>query len=480
MTTNQTIILTLVFYKLLLLGIGLWASRRVKNEADFFLGGQGLGPWTAGLSYAASTSSAWVLLGFTGAVYAKGLVALWLLPGVFGGYILTWLVMGKKLNEETAAKGHITIVDFITDGFSPGVKRVTGLVSAAMILFCFVFYISSQFQAAGNAFTSIFGISSTEAIMLGAVIIVVYCLLGGFWAASVTDAIQAMVMMLACIIVPVAIISAAGGLSGVAEKIHHVVPPEYFNWSGEGAWTMGALGLAMGYVATGLGAPGQPQLLNRIMAVKDDRSRKMAAAITISWGAIIFTGLVLLAFAARALSLQDDGEAIFFVAAKNYLPPVLAGIVLAAVLSAVMSTVDSLLLAAASAISHDSGLQFDSPKAALLAGRIAMVVVAVVAVLMTMYLPQKIFDRVLFAWVALGAAFGPTVLLKCLGLKTKEKFVLGAIIAGFVIAVSGYNLGLYFDGNGISDYGFAQIMEKYLSWGAGIAILLAGRQKLTS
>ena len=467
MTTNQTILITLIFYKALLLGIGFWASRRVKTESDFFLAGQGLGPWTAGLSYAASTSSAWVLLGFTGAVYAQGLVALWLLPGIFGGYIMTWLIMGKRLNAETAEKGHITIVDFLTDGFSPKVKRVTGLVAAFMILFCFVFYISSQFQAAGNAFTSIFAMNATEAILLGAVIIVFYCLLGGFWAASITDAIQAMVMMLACILVPIAIVSAAGGLGGVADKIHQSTPPEYFSWSGQGALTMGALGLAMGYVATGLGAPGQPQLLNRIMAVKDDRSRKMAAAITISWGAIIFTGLVLLAFAARALSLEESGEALFFVAAKNYLPPVVAGIVLAAVLSAVMSTVDSLLLAAASAISHDSGMKFEAPQRALLAGRIAMVCVAVIAVLMTLYLPKDIFSRVLFAWVALGAAFGPSVLLKCLGVRSKETFVLAAIIAGFVIAVTGYNL----------EGPFSEIMEKYLSWITGIAILLLGRQK---
>lgn len=467
MSANFTIVITLVLYKLVLLGIGFWASRRVKTESDFFLAGQGLGPVTAGLSYAASTSSAWVLLGFTGLVYAKGLIGLWLLPGIFGGYIMTWMVMGPKLNAETREKGHITIVDFMTDGFSPKFKRWTGLTAAAMILFCAVLYTAPQFDAAGKAFTTIFNISSREAILLGAAIIVAYCLMGGFWAASISDAIQGMVMMIATILVPLAILSAAGGPAEMMATLKANTPPEFFSWSGKGAWSMAAIGVAMGLFGTGLGALGQPQLLNRIMAVKDARARKTAAAITIGWGLVIYSGLVMLAFAGRSLGMQSGGEQLFFVAAKDYLPPVMAGIVLATVLSAVMSTVDSLFLAAASAISHDSGLKFDTPQKALRAGRLAMVAVAITAVLLTLYLPQTIFKRVLFAWVALGAAFGPTILLKCLGFRAREGFVLAAIIAGFVIAVTGYNI----------PGGTGEVIEKWLSWIAGLIILFLGRQK---
>ena len=157
MQTTTIVLWTLIFYKALLLGVGFWASRRVKTESDFFLAGQGLGAWTAGLSYAASTSSAWVLLGFTGIVYSKGLVGLWLIPGIFGGYILTWLVIGPRLNAETAERGYLTIVDFITSDVAAQWRRRIGIICAAMILFCFVFYISSQFQAAGNALTEVFG-----------------------------------------------------------------------------------------------------------------------------------------------------------------------------------------------------------------------------------------------------------------------------------------------------------------------------------
>jgi sodium/proline symporter len=399
-------------------------------------------------------------------VFTQGAVGLWLVPGIFGGYLLTWLVMGPKLNAETAAKGHITIVDFITEGMGGSMKRATGLLCAGLILFCFVFYISSQFQAAGNALDEVFGLGMAEAVILGAVVIVAYCLLGGFWAASMTDALQAGVMMLACILVPVATVIAAGGVGTVIETLHATEHHDYFSFT-KGAAGMAGIGVAMGLFGTGLGALGQPQLLNRIMAVRTDRARKQAAAITIGWGVVIYSGLICLAFAGRALQIDTGGESLFFAAAQAYLPSVLAGVVIAAVLSAVMSTVDSLLLAAASAVSHDSGVTYSNPKEALLFGRLAMVGVAVIAVLLTLFLPQEIFSRVLFSWVALGAAFGPVVLVSCLGIQVRDGFKLTAIIAGFVIAVTAYGI----DGT------LADVVEKWGSWAVGLVVLFAGRKR---
>ena len=475
MSSTTVVLITLIAYKIVLLGIGYWASKRVKTESDFFLAGRGhedealggssgLGAWTAGLSYAASTSSAWVLLGFTGMVFTQGAVGLWLVPGIFGGYLLTWLVMGPKLNAETAAKGHITIVDFITEGMSGPLKRATGLVCAGLILFCFVFYISSQFQAAGNALDDVFGLGIAEAVIFGAIVIVAYCLLGGFWAASMTDALQAGVMLLACILVPVATVMAAGGVGAVVETLHAREHHDYFSFT-KGAAGMAGVGVAMGLFGTGLGALGQPQLLNRIMAVRTQAERKKAAAITVGWGLVIYSGLICLAFAGRALQVDTGGESLFFAAAQEYLPSVVAGIVIAAVLSAVMSTVDSLLLAAASAVSHDSGIQYESPARALLLGRVSMVGVAVVAVLLTLFLPQEIFSRVLFSWVALGAAFGPVILVSCLGMRVRDGFRLAAILAGFIIAVTAYGI----------DGSLADVVEKWGSWAAGLLILFLGK-----
>ena len=469
MSDTTIVLMTLIAYKLLLLGVGWWASKRVSDESDFFLAsggeGSGLGAWTAGLSYAASTSSAWVLLGFTGLVFAKGVVGLWLVPGIFGGYLLTWLVMGPRLNAETAAKGHITIVDFITEDMGASLKRLTGLLCAALILFCFVFYISSQFQAAGNALDEVFGLSISKAVILGAVVIVAYCLLGGFWAASVTDALQAGVMLLACLLVPIATVMAAGGIGAVIDTLHATQHHDYFSFT-EGAVGMAGIGAAMGLFGTGLGALGQPQLLNRIMAVRSQSERKKAAAITIGWGLIIYSGLICLAFAGRALNVETGGESLFFAAAQNYLPPVIAGVVIAAVLSAVMSTVDSLLLAAASAVSHDSGIKYDGPKRALFFGRLSMVAIAVFAVVLTLTLPKDIFSRVLFSWVALGAAFGPVILTKCLGWRVADGFKFAAILLGFSIAVGAYNVA------GPT----ADMIEKWGSWAAGLLILFLGRR----
>jgi len=472
MSSNTVVLLTLIGYKVLLLGIGFWASKRVHSEADYFIAGQGegrgLGAWTAGLSYAASTSSAWVLLGFTGMVFTKGVIALWLVPGIFAGYILTWLVMGPRLNAETSKRGHITIVDFIIGDVGEKWRRIIGIVCALMILFCFVFYISSQFQAAGNALTSVFGMNATEAILLGATVIVIYCLLGGFWAASITDALQAGVMLLACLIVPIMAVINAGGVGNIVAELHANQVPEYFSFTGGAAGMLG-LGAAMGLLGTGLGALGQPQLLNRIMATKDASTRRKGAMITIGWGILIYSGLTLLAFAAKSLALDVEGEKLFFEAAEAFLPAVLAGIVIAAVLSAVMSTVDSLLLAAASAVSHDMGLEYQSPEHALLFGRLAMIAVAVFAVLLTLYLPKDIFSRVLFSWVALGAAFGPTILTRCLGWKVRGGFVLAAILVGFIIAVYSSNQ------SGVS----ADMTEKWLSWIVGLAILFVGKERVS-
>lgn len=503
MTSTTVVLLTLVTYKIILLAIGFWASRRVKTETDFFLAGQGgnqpirdtidsgpldsgpldsgpldsgplsrrgssdagLGAWTAGLSYAASTSSAWVLLGFTGLVYSLGLVGLWLVPGIFSGYLLTWLVLGPRLNSDTAVRGHLTIIDFITADVQQKYVRPIGIMCAAMILFCFVFYISSQFQAAGNALSSVFGLSVAEAIILGAIVIITYCLMGGFLAASLTDALQAGVMMIACIIVPIAAVKAGGGLGAIWEVLQSNQSASYFSLTGKAA-NIAGLGFAMGLLGTGLGALGQPQLLNRIMAVKSQKERLKATVITVVWGTIIYSGLVCLALAGRAANLGADGESLFFIAAKTYLPPVLAGIVTAAVLSAVMSTVDSLLLAAASAVSHDMGIVYAKPQQALFYGRLAMVGVAIFAVLLTLYLPKDIFSRVLFSWVALGAAFGPSILTKCLGWHVNGAYIFAAIFIGFFTAVIFSNI----DGVG------ADIIEKWVSWAAGLTILSLGRQ----
>ncbi len=219
MSQSLVIAISLIAYKVILLGIGLWASRRVHTTTDFLLGGRNLGPWVAGLSYAASTSSAWVLLGFSGFVFSQGVVALWMLPGVWGGYVVVWLWFGPRMRVESKERGWLTQTDFLAANVAPVSRRQIAVLSSAMILFCFVFYIAAQFAAAATAFTSNFDMTFDHAVLLGATVILIYCLLGGFWAVSVTDMLQGIVMMLAAIIVPIAALNVAGGFEGIAQGL---------------------------------------------------------------------------------------------------------------------------------------------------------------------------------------------------------------------------------------------------------------------
>jgi sodium/proline symporter len=209
------VLATLVIYKIVLIAIGVWAARLNKSESDFFLGGRGLGPWVAGLSYAASTSSAWVLLGFSGFVYAFGVSALWMVPGTWLGYVGVWLWFGSRLRIETAEQGHVTASDFMAAKAGPVWKPAISMLAGFLVLFTFVFYIAAQFGAAAIAFESQFALSRTESVIIGAAVILIYGLLGGFWAVSLTDTLQGAIMALIAVLVPVLAVIAAGGPAGI-------------------------------------------------------------------------------------------------------------------------------------------------------------------------------------------------------------------------------------------------------------------------
>lgn len=442
MSPDTIIVLaTLVIYKLALVAIGFWASRRNRSEDDFFLGGRGLGAWVAGLSYAASTSSAWVLLGFTGFVYANGLSALWMVPGIWGGYVVVWLVFGRRLREETAERGHVTIVDFMTAETSGSMKTMIAFLSALLIFFCFIFYIAAQFGAAGTAFETQLGLPHTESLLIGALVILVYSLLGGFWAVSVTDMLQGALMALIAIVLPAAALIAAGGPSGVMESLSANAPEGYLSLTGPHAGFI-FMGFVLGIAAIGLGPFGQPHLIARLMAVKDEAARQQGFRIAMGWAFIVYIGMITLALSGRALTGgQAGGESLLYLLASDLFPPMLAGLIIAAVLSAVMSTVDSLLIATSAAVGHDMGVIRRFPGREVLIARIVMAVLVALAVALALALPATIFSRVLFAWSALGAAFGPVVLARVLNREPAGWAILMAIVAGFAMTVFFYLAG---------------------------------------
>ncbi len=434
------ILVSLVVYKLLLIGIGFWASRRVHSADDFLLGGRNLGPWVAGLSYAASTSSAWVLLGFSGFTFVYGVSALWMLPGIWGGYVVMWLWFGPRIRQESASRRYVTPTEFISANVHESSRKKIAALAALLITFCFIFYIAAQFDAAANAFVANFNMNSTTSLLLGAAIILLYCLLGGFWAASITDTLQGVVMMLAALIVPVLAVIEAGGFGEIVRTVGATNAALLDRSGGHAGFVF--IGFVLGLAGIGLGTLGQPHLLARLMAVRGEKERKQGFAIAMSWAVIVYIGMASLAMAARSLSVTPaSGEQIFYLMAEQLLPPLFAGIVIAAILSAVMSTVDSLLLAAAAAIAHDLGLSSRLKLGELALSRIVMTSLVIAAVTLALTLPDTIFNRVLFAWNALGAAFGPTIIARVLNKEPIASARIWSIVTGFGLTVLFYTYG---------------------------------------
>ncbi len=440
MEKTTVVALTLVLYKLLLISIGIWASKRNRNAEDFFLGGRGLGPVVAAISYSSSASSAWTLLGVSGAAYVLGLSVVWIALGSITGMLVAWFWIGPRLMNYTAARRHITLTDFLADDSQGGVRKAIVFAASMIVIFAFTFYVAAQFQGAGNTFSSTFALPMNQSIMLGALIIMVYTLLGGFWAVSVTDTVQGGLMSLTAILLPLVALAQAGGFGGFVDALHAVSTPDQLSWTAGNAGLV-AVGLVAGSLSIGFGTYGQPHLLVRFMALRDNKALHTARVITITWYLVVFGGMCLLGLVGHVLHpATANPEAIFFVLTDSLFTPVIGGILLAAVLSAIMSTADSQLLVAASAIAHDLGLGRGSERRSLLISRLTIVALVILAVLVSIYLPEKIFSRVLIAWTVLGAAFGPTVFMRLAGVALRPVGVLASILTGFSMAVLFYLL----------------------------------------
>jgi len=432
---NLPALLTLIGYSAFLFAVGMWASRRAASSDGFLLGDRDLGPWVAGLAYAASSSSAWVLLGFSGFVYTAGPSALWMVPGILIGYGVVWLWAGPVLQNASRDKGHLTLTDFLCETAGPRITPVIKIAASAMIAFAFCYYVASQFQGAGTAFDGLFDTGMATGIVLGALIIVAYTFLGGFVAVSVIDTCQGILIAVVAVVLPAAGFVAAGGVEGISEAIRAAPETYRDSFGGRAGWIAG--GFVLGLFATGFGALGQPHLIAWIMAARDRRARVTGAGIAIGWGMLVYTGMAVLGLSARALFGADaPAEGVFLKLAEDLLPAVLAGIIAAAVLSAIMSTVDSQLLVAGAAISHDLGLGRLLGGRDVLASRIAVVLVCAAAVVLSLVFPASIFERTLFAWTALGAAFGPVVVARALRLAITGWGVLASLLAGFGAALA--------------------------------------------
>lgn len=430
------ILITLIAYQLLMLGIGWWASKRNNDSEDYYLGGRKLGPLVAAVSASASSSSAWSLLGVSGAAFAWGLPAIWLIPSTISGFLINWYLIAPRLYTQSRESGALTLTEFIAGPPGDPARRTIMRMGAGVILFSFTFYIAAQFQAAGTTFASVLGIDQSTAIMVGAAVVLAYVWLGGFWAASVTDTVQGLLMALTALLLPALALYAIGGPSELVNSLTVSHLNGYEQWTSQ-ATLPAALGFVFGLLGIGLGYPGQPHVVNRFMAIEGEKAIIQGRRIAISWACIIYVGMVLLGWCGRILVENlGDGEKVLFVLATLLLPALLAGVMVSAILSAIMSTADSQLLVAASSVSHDLKDETGSNSAGLNRARWVVLAIGVLAIILAILFPDRIFQRVLFAWQALAAAFGPLLVVTLWRGPVLPHWRIAALATGFFMTVA--------------------------------------------
>ena len=403
MSSNTTIIVTLIAYKLVLLGIGLWAYRRSQDQSEFFLGGRRIGAWVTSISSSASAASAWTLLGVSGFAFTQGLPAVWLCGGVLLGYVINWFWVGPRLRVIAEQTGALTLTELLLGDGDDELRRLSRKVASLIILVSFVFYVAAQFQAAGNAFSQALGLDADASIILGAAVILGYTLLGGFLAVSVTDTLQGILMVAVAVLLPLAAVMALTGSTATGQALS--VAGETWRLTPANGG-IAAVGFVVGCLSIGLAQPGQPHVVNRYMAARDDRAIRQGRIIALAWIVLVLGGMTTLGLVGRVL-FQGLGNAedVLFATAEGVLPPVLAGLVIAAVLSAIMSTYAVVAL------------------------------ITLGATLIALYAPEAIFTRVLFAWHALGASFAPLVVMAVLRRPVRPAYSLAVLLCGFVFTV---------------------------------------------
>ncbi len=416
--------------------VGLWAQRRSRDSVDYFVGGRGLGPAVAALSASASSSSVWTLVGVSGFAYAHGVSAVWVFCGCMGGFALNWWGVAPRVRRLAAQSGAVTLTDILAGPRGKPGRRALVIAATSIVLMSLMTYVAAQFSGAGKAFASTFDISELGALCIGAGVVVLYTMLGGFWAVSVTDTVQGLLMTLAALALPIAGLAAVGGLDGLWEGLVRAGPRhvDFF----DGLAPAAGLGFIVGLFGIGLGYPGQPHVVNRLMALRSEAALRRGRQIAMLWGTVVYAGMILAGLCARVLLEQDGGlgdhENAFFALTHSLFSPVVAGVMVAAVLSAIMSTADSQLLVAAASVSHDLRRSEQGPTR-LLGPRMTVLLLSAVAVAVAATVDASIFSSVLFAWSAMGAAFGPLLLVILWRGRPSPPWALAAMLAGFSLAV---------------------------------------------
>lgn len=433
---------TFLVYLVTMLAIGYVAYKRTVNSSDYFLGGRSLGPWPAALSAGASDMSGWLLLGLPGYAYAAGMEALWLGGGLLIGTWLNWLVCAKRLRTYSiTANNSLTLPAYFASRFDDNSKMLQ-TIAAFFILMFFLFYTSSGLVAGGKLFETVFGLDYKVAVILGTVCVVSYTLFGGFLAVSWTDLVQGLLMSAALLIVPLAAMDGGfGDLSAALELKNPELLTLFNDVKGQPLSAIAIISL----LAWGLGYFGQPHILARFKATRSNADLKTARYIAVTWTALSMTGALLVGVVGFLYVSNQagvdlaDGEKIFMLLVNAMFHPIIAGILLAAILAAIMSTADSQLLVSSSALAEDFYKQLihkdASPASVVLVGRIGVVVLSLIALMLAMNPDSSVLGLVSYAWAGFGAAFGPVLLLSLFWKRMNRNGALAGILVGALTVV---------------------------------------------
>ncbi len=456
------IFISMIVYMAVVTGIGLYFAKRANESSEnYFLGGRSLGPLVTAMSAEASDMSGWLLMGLPGVAYWYGLSdAIWTAIGLAAGTYLNWLFVAKRLHNYSVIAGDsITLPDFFSNRFKEK-NKVIMTISAVFILVFFTVYASSCFVTVGKLFSTLFGFEYRYMMFAGAVFVVFYTFVGGFLAETASDTMQAFVMIIALVTILIASTIAAGGAAAVLENAQAI--PGFFEFFGIASPTVGADGTQvllngvpqfgeagkyglytiLSTLAWGLGYFGMPQVLLRFMAIRDAKELKQSRRIATVWVIISLVAAVSIGIIGRALfpaelSTYSEAESVFIVLSQNLLPAFIAGLIMAGILAATISSSDSYLLIAASAFSkniYQHLIKKDATdKQVMNMSKIILIVISLVGIIIALDKDSVIFTIVSFAWAGFGATFGPITLFSLFWKRTTREGAIAGMLSGGIM-----------------------------------------------
>ena len=461
MTSQICIIIAILVYLCGMICIGILYSRRNTQADDFYLGGRKLGPLVTAMSAEASDMSSYLLMGLPGLAYISGIADVgWTAIGLALGTYANWLLVSRRIRLYSSKIGAFTLPDFFAKRYGDD-RHILTCIAAVIIIIFFVPYTASGFAACGKLFSTLFGMDYTLAMLLSAAVIVLYCTLGGFLAVSTTDLVQSITMTAALIIVVIFGAIASGGFGAVINSAREL--PGYLSmvqtYAADTASSRPYNALSiLSTLAWGLGYFGMPHILLRFMAIEDESKLKLSRRIASIWVVISMAVAVFIGIVGDNMSMSgiipvlegSSSETVIIQIASamsthGILPALTAGIILAGILAATMSTADSQLLAASSSISQNLVQEFGrktlSARSSLIIARVTVIVISLIAIVLAGNPDSSIFTIVSFAWAGFGAAFGPVVLLALFWKRSNRQGALtGMITGGIMVFVWKYGI----------------------------------------